>query len=265
MDDDRFVLVAQYIRPAERNSEHTSADYIELLLRMVGGNQSLLPAAQFVPAAEHFGLMSMLDRWVISKSFAWLNDHRHQLDNLGHCFINLSTQSLGDDEFADFLESQVGTLQLPVTKVCFEITEGASIRDMEAATDFVDRFKKLGCKFALDDFGHGFSSFSYLQILPIDIVKIDKSYVINALTDPASAAIVRAINDLSHGLGKISVAEGVESDLHRDFLYNLGVDYVQGHAIHSPEHLDDLVEQFGGDRVLGIPAAIQYGPLVNQH
>lgn len=245
MDEGRLLLVGQYIEVIDAKRHLSTGRSIELLLRMTDGSNRILPAAEFIPAAEQFGLMSMIDKWVVKEAFTWLNTNRLALSHLEVCYINLSAQSLGDEEFSQYLSDQLKSLQFPASQICFEITEGECIRDMETAIGFVERFRRSGCKFALDDFGHGFSSFNYLQSLPVDVVKIDKSYVTSAPYHASSAAIVRAIKDLSHAMGKVTIAEGVENNTHLSFLRALGVDYVQGHAVHRPQRLDELLKSMG--------------------
>ncbi|HEU5338935.1 MAG TPA: EAL domain-containing protein, partial [Sulfuricaulis sp.] len=156
--------------------------------------------------------------------------------------INLSGQSLGDEQFLDFVMQQVVQYRVDPQSICFEITETAAIANLTRARDFIARFKHLGCRFALDDFGSGLSSFGYLKSLSVDYLKIAGDFIEGMLEDPLHRAMVEAINQVGHVMGLITIAESVESPLLIDKLCEIGVDHAQGHGIDSPKPLHQVLQ-----------------------
>ncbi len=236
LHDDRFVLEAQSIVALD-NTE-ILGDHYELLVRMVDENGNRVPPGEFLPVAERFQLATDLDCWVVNSALGWLNNNPQQLRNTSLCSINLSGQSLSDENFAKFVELKFRQHNVPYEKICFEITETAVIGNLAGATQFINMFKGLGCQFALDDFGSGLSSFAYLKTLPVDILKIDGIFVRNMDTDSIDFAMVRTINEIAHLMGKRTVAEFVENQTIVQHLKEMGVDYAQGYAIGKPQALD---------------------------
>ncbi len=218
----------------------SSIQCCEFLVRMreTDKGKLILPGA-FIPAAERYGLMPALDRWVVARCFAHMVEQCLPLTNLGNgiVFINLSGATLNDAGFLSFVKTQLGHYGIAASRICFEITETAAIANLNHALAFIDGVKTLGCHVALDDFGSGLSSFSYLKTLPADFLKIDGAFVRDMLDDPMDAAIVDAINNIGHVAGLKTIAEFVESDAIRDRLVEMGVDYAQGYGIHKPEPL----------------------------
>jgi len=148
--------------------------------------------------------------------------------------INISGASIGEDGFLDFVRNQFTQFRIPHTQICFEITETTAITSLSKATDFMLALQRLGCRFALDDFGVGVSSFTYLKNLPVDFLKIDGSFVTDMLQNPVNYAMVEAIHRIGHIMGKKTIAESVESTEILDALRTIGVDYAQGFAIARP-------------------------------
>ena len=148
--------------------------------------------------------------------------------------------SVNDESFADFVLEQFSSMQAPTSKVCFEITETAAIANLENARDFMNRMKIIGCRFSLDDFGTGLSSYSYLRNLPVDYVKIDGVFVKDLHNNPSDYAVVRSINEIGHYLGKKTIAECVENDAILGQLREIGVDFAQGYFIEKPGLLANL-------------------------
>jgi diguanylate cyclase (GGDEF)-like protein len=212
----------------------------EFLVRMIDAesNRLVLPSA-FIPAAERYGLMPGLDRWVVSHCFAALAacHAARTVPNQGIAFVNLSGATLNDEGFLNHVRASLDATGLSADKVCFEITETAAIANLSNALAFIEGVKTLGCRVALDDFGAGLSSFSYLKTLPADFLKIDGAFIRDMLDDPMDAAIVEAINNIGHVAGLKTIAEFVESEAIRARLIEIGVDYAQGYAIHRPEAL----------------------------
>jgi len=238
LGEDRFRLYCQPIIPVAGGDE--GAHY-ELLLRMEDEEGHLVPPGNFLPAAERYNLATKLDRWVVGTGFDWLSRHPGQLESLGVCAINLSGQSLGDEEFLTFMVGQFEKVDIPPEKICFEITETAAIANLATATGFMVKLKELGCKFALDDFGSGLSSFAYLKNLPVDYLKIDGVFVKDIPDDPIDFAMVKSINEIGQLMGIKTIAEFVENDAILEKLRGLGVDYAQGYGIGKPRPLDELL------------------------
>ncbi len=208
-------------------------DHEEILVRLVDENGALIAPGAFLTAAERFGLMPALDRWVVTRSIALLSA------SPGRClFVNLSGTSLGDRTLLAEIEALVVASALPPGALTFEITETAAIADIAGLQLWARRLKELGCGFALDDFGTGFSSFAYLQALPVDLVKIDGSFVRDLDTNPTNRALVGAMVAISHALGKTVVAEMVERGNVADILRDLGVEYGQGWFWGRPERAE---------------------------
>ncbi|MEX0872981.1 MAG: PAS domain S-box protein [Aquisalimonadaceae bacterium] len=239
LDEDRFQLYQQRIVPlADTDS---SEMHYELLLRMRDEAGELVLPNAFLPAAERYNLASRLDRWVMLEALNWLAARPEHLRVLGTCSINLSGHSLGDEDFLDFVLMEIRNAKVPAEKLCFEITETAAIRNLSTATRFIRRLKDEGCRFALDDFGSGLSSFAYLKNLPVDYLKIDGVFIQDILDDPIDLAVVKSINDIGHVMGKQTIAEFVESVEIMERLKQIGVDFVQGYAIAAPASLASLI------------------------
>ncbi len=242
LDDDRFQLYVQPIIPVTRHSNE--AQHYELLVRMEDEAGNMVLPGVFLPAAERYNLSGRIDRWVISRAFQWFADHPGSLQRLFLCAINLSGLSLGDEDFLAFVKTQFSKWRIPPEKICFEITETVAIANLTDATVFIQSLKELGCRFALDDFGSGLSSFAYLKNLPVDFLKIDGVFVKDILDDPMDFAMVKSINEIGQLMGKQTIAEFVESEAILEKLREIGVDYAQGYGIGRPEPLEQLVEPF---------------------
>ncbi|MEZ5931554.1 MAG: EAL domain-containing protein [Alphaproteobacteria bacterium] len=230
LDNDRFVLYAQPILPlADRDGEGSR---IEVLLRMVRSNGTLIAPDSFIPAAERYGLMAEMDRWVIRQSFTMLASQPETRIN-----INLSGLSLNEASLIGFIKRLLRTLPIAPENVCFEITETAAIQSLSRTKSLIAKLKQIGCRFALDDFGSGLSSFSYLKQLPVDYLKIDGSFIRDFLSDHRSRSMVEAIHHVAKSLDLRTVAECVESEETAQMLHSIGIDFVQGFAVGRPEPL----------------------------
>lgn len=237
LDDDRLSLYAQSIRTLETASD----EHYELLVRMKGvQGESILPG-NFLPAAERYNLATHIDRWVIRSAFATFAGHPDFLQNVNHIFINLSGQSLADEGFEDFVSEQFELSGLKPEKICFEITETATIANMSAAKKFISTIKSLGCYFALDDFGSGLSSFGYLKNLQVDYLKIDGMFVKDMVEDEIDRAMVKSINEIGQLMSMLTIAEFVENDAILDIVSDIGVNYAQGYGISTPTPLETLI------------------------
>jgi diguanylate cyclase (GGDEF)-like protein len=232
VESSRFQLLVQDISPidASKNNERHG----ELLVRMLDEHGELVAPHTFLSAAERYNLMPAVDRWVIQRAFGALQDGVDALSSLDLCGINLSGQSLSDPELLDYVTDLLDTTAVPTDRLCFEITETAVVENFDAARAFIAALKTRGCRFALDDFGSGMSSYSYLKHLPVDYVKIDGSFVRGMLEDPIDRAVVESINQIGHELGMKTIAEYVENEEILAALVEVGVDYAQGSVIGEP-------------------------------
>lgn len=235
LEDDLFCLYKQIIVALER----TEGEHCEILIRMKDNNGCIISPDAFLPAAERYQLSNKIDRWVIRNVFQFFTSNPKHLKGLSLCSINLSGSSLSDPNLFSFIETQFKQTGMPSDKVCFEITETAAIANLSLATELMVRLKEYGCKFSLDDFGSGLSSFAYLKNLPVDFLKIDGFFVKDIVHDSMDLAMVKSINDIGHVLGKKTIAEFVENKQIMDTLYDLKVDYAQGYFTGKPKPIYD--------------------------
>jgi diguanylate cyclase (GGDEF)-like protein len=229
LEHDRFVLHFQPIM----NTDDGRLSHHEALLRMRDEGGELIAPGLFLPAAERFGLMQAIDRWVVGHAIHRLADDRSR----GHTHrlaINLSARVFGDVEFLEFLRELLERSAIDPRQLIFEITETAAISHMASARELIEQLKLLNCEVALDDFGSGFSSYSYLKHLPVDYLKIDGSFIQHLSRESVDQAIVQSINQVAHALGRQTVAEYVEDAHTLDLLRRYGVDYVQGYHLGKP-------------------------------
>lgn len=231
---DEFMLMAQ---PIVALGMPGAAPQFEILLRM-RRDGDLVPPGEFLGAAEHYHLMPAIDRWVVRHALALLHLHQPLVVSTGARFsINLSGQSLGDPDFAEFLERQVHAHPALGPHLTFEITETAAVGRLQPALALMRRLGELGCDFALDDFGAGASSFGYLRDLPVQKLKIDASFVRDLGSDKISEAMVRATREVAKTLGLTLVAEGVETEASRRALESMSIGHAQGFLFGVPQPL----------------------------
>jgi diguanylate cyclase (GGDEF)-like protein/PAS domain S-box-containing protein len=223
---------------AALDGAHATDSYCELLVRMIDETGQLTPPMAFIPAAERYQLMTTIDRWVLQSVLAALGRGGSCLDGFSICAVNLSGQSLCNENFLDFVLEQLAEHGVDPARLCFEITETSAIANLQRATDFIDRLSHMGCRFALDDFGSGLSSFAYLKDLNVEFLKIDGAFVRDLEVDPIDGAMVAAINQIGHVMGKKTIAEAVENDATLARLRAMGVDYAQGYGVARPLPLD---------------------------
>ena len=230
LEANRFCLYYQKIVAI---APKATVQHYEILLRMMGENGEIFGPNQFIPAAERYGLITEIDRWVITHFFSnYHNLAKQQVETF--YAINLSGASIGNNRFLSFLIEQFSLYPVPPQNICFEITETAVITNFDQARHFISALKKLGCRFALDDFGSGLSSFAYLSNLPVDYLKIDGAFVKNISDDLVSQTIVQAFNQIAHAMNFETIAEFVEDEMILKKLQEIGVDYAQGYAIARP-------------------------------
>lgn len=241
LEENRFVLFYQRIEPLQ---SRPSGMRCELLLRMVDEDGEIVPPMAFIPAAERYNLMGQIDRWVVRRALSTFGDLAAQTGAVECDFsINLSGQSLCDDSFLPLITQQIEQSGWPPERICFEITETAAIANLSRATRFIQALSAQGCRFALDDFGSGLSSFGYLKNLPVNFLKIDGSFVRDISHDPMDFALVESINQIGHVVGIETIAEYVTGPKVMEMLRRIGVDHAQGHWIHAPAPLAELLEQ----------------------
>jgi EAL domain-containing protein (putative c-di-GMP-specific phosphodiesterase class I) len=207
----------------------------EVLVRMRETDGSITPAGVIVAAAENNGRAAVLDRWVLSNTLAWLERHHDAMPTTRFVTMNLSGASLNDERFTQDAFAMLAGCPRATERLCIEITEGVALHDLDNTRRFIDRVRGYGAKVALDDFGAGYTSFSYLKELPADALKIDGSFIVNVNAHPANLAIVEAIVELGRNLGMKSIAEWAEDCATVAALASIGVDYVQGYAVAHPQ------------------------------
>lgn len=235
LENDDFTLYAQSIL-AVNHSERPS---YELLIRMIEDDKLITPNL-FLPASERFDLSINIDRWVVRKAFSWLSSKPDILLNVGCIFINLSGKTIGQKPFLDYVINMFDEYKIPPGKICFEITETTAIFNLSEAVSFINDLKSIGCYFAIDDFGSGVASFAYLKTLPVDYLKIDGTFIRDICENDVNLAMVKSINEISHVMGKKTIAEFVEDEATFEMLKSIGVDYAQGYALGRPFPMENI-------------------------
>ncbi|MDX1756081.1 MAG: EAL domain-containing protein [Marinobacter sp.] len=238
LDGNRLLLNAQQLAPTTPGSGELR---YEILIRMADDDGRVVTAADFLPAAERFGVMHELDRWVIRTVLDRLTAAPQHLEQLAACHINLASRSFDQPDFAAYVASLLQQREFPGNKLCFEITEETTVHHLVDVQSFMNQLSGLGCHFVLDNFGSSLTSFSYMRGLPVDKLKIDGAYMKELLQDDTELATVRAIHDICHSMGIKTICSFVESEQVASALRKLGIDYLQGHAIHPPCPLDQLL------------------------
>ena len=219
---------------------HASLNF-EVLVRMRGRNGDLVSADRLIPAAEGYGRTGIIDRWVMSTTLEWINAHLPRLSNTQFVCMNLNGASLNDGRFVRDAFDMLERMPRAASRLCIEITESVALHDLGNTRHFIDRVRGCGAKVALDDFGAGYTSFSYLRDLPADVLKIDGSFIVNMVAHPANVAIVEAIVSLALSLGMKTIAEWAEDNVTVQTLSDIGVDYVQGYAIARPQRPEHIL------------------------
>jgi diguanylate cyclase (GGDEF)-like protein len=241
LGNDSFRLDAQPILPLRANYGRPR---FELLIRMLGDRGEIIPPGKFLSAAERYQLMPTVDRWVVQRACDLLGKHSASVgEDIARFAINLSGQSLQDDSFLGFVIDRIKASNLPPGVLCFELTETATIGNLVKAQNFMRSLQDLGCQFALDDFGTGVSSLAYLKDLSVNYLKIDGSFVRDAITNSRSESMIKAIAQLAKVMCMETIAEYVETDVLRARMADLGVDYGQGFAMGRAQPLEELLRE----------------------
>ena len=235
--DDRLCLFAQPIVPLQGNDQH--APWYEILLRVVADDGEVVSPGLLIPAAERYGQMASIDRWVIDKTlkeFQALSEHSEI-----RLSLNLSGISISSGDIPNYIVSKFDEYEVLADRICFELTETATVKSVSQVLDLMGRLKERGCHFALDDFGSGVSSFKYLKQFPFDFLKIDGSLIQDIATDSTDTAMVRAIEQLSASLGLKSIAEWISNSEVDQMVTSLGIDYGQGFLYGKPIPIDRVI------------------------
>lgn len=254
IENDKLILYCQRILPLMNNND--SGQHWEILIRMLSESGEIVPPAAFIPAAERYDIMPAIDRWVVDRVFATLSNCQSTfISESSIMAINLSGNTINDDTFLGFVKEKLAQYSIKPECICFEITETSAISKLTKAIHFIKELKSVGIQFALDDFGSGLSSFSYLKNLPVDYLKIDGSFVKDIETDPIDYAMVKSINEIGHVMGIQTIAEFVENDNILARLRALGVNYGQGYGIERPMPLNDMMMMI--DKVTNLSTRFQ--------
>jgi len=237
LEDDRFQLCQQPILGVANNKR----DHLEILLRMIDENGDMILPGAFMPAAERYGLMLEIDRWVINKVFEFMgrDDPADPIKSTDRVIaINLSSDSINDGTLLDYILQKKAKHNISLTNVCFEVTETVAISNLSKATVFINELKNYGCQFALDDFGSGLSSFSYLKNLPVNYLKIDGSFVKDVSRDEIDRAMVESIQQIGKVMKLRTIAKHVEDEQTLKILREIGIDCAQGYYLGRPEAIE---------------------------
>ena len=238
IDNDGFVLHAQPIVGICANG----IPRYELLLRMLGDDGELIPPAAFIDNAERFDLIGSIDRWVLRNAVKLLRDYTEA----GHALslaVNLSGKTMNDPNLAEDLAAMIAKHPIPDGRLIVEVTETAAIVNIERARDLAAELRRLGCRFALDDFGAGFASFYYLKHLKFDYLKIDGEFITKLTDNKTDQLVVKALVDVAHGLGTNTIAEFVGDDATLQQLRELGIDYGQGYHLGRPGPISERLPE----------------------
>ena len=235
-DEDRFTLYHQKIVPLQQSGDETPIS--ELLVRLIDEQGQLVGPGSFIPAAERFGLIAEIDRWVLATALRRLARNGGAADRQRPCFtLNISGFSLGATDFLDQVIQEFEATGVDPAQILFEITETAAIADLTRAQRFLSALRGMGCRFILDDFGKGLSSLGYLKNLPLDFLKIDGGFVRNMTVDPIQTALVASIHEIGDVMGLRTIAESVEDEATLESVRRIGIDYAQGYLLGKPEPL----------------------------
>jgi Amt family ammonium transporter len=236
VEENRLEL---FFQPIVAIGSQAAPRFHELTVRLRGDDGELVPPSEFIPAAERYNVMSVIDRWVVLQAVGLLRERQQRGAALPQLAVNLSGTSLNEESFLDFLLQNVGDAQI-AGALCFEITETAAVTNLTDAIHFMRELQARGCKFALDDFGSGISSFLYLKTLPVDFLKIEGQFINQIADDPVDRSMVEAICKVGKALGIATVAESVETAAVLAELERIGVDFVQGYFMARPRPLAEL-------------------------
>jgi len=238
LEEKMFRLYVQPIKSLVYQLE--SMEHFEVLIRLEDKDGKIISPMAFIPPAERYGMMQRIDRWVIEEVFKEYTKLHEQSNKLYSFSINLSGTSLTDASLGDFIEKMFERYNVPFKSICFEVTETAAVSNLNTALKFINRLRELGCKFSLDDFGSGLSSFSYLQNMPVDYLKVDGAFVRDIDVNEVNRAMVKSINEISHVMGMKTICEFVENKEVENALKEMDVDFAQGFLYSKPKSISTL-------------------------
>jgi diguanylate cyclase (GGDEF)-like protein/PAS domain S-box-containing protein len=239
--ENRLFLEAQLIQPLNARADGgEQLPHYELLVRMRDEAGRTVPPGAFLPAVERYNLSVRYDKWVIAAALKWIRDNPDTQTRVARFFINLSRDSVADTDTSEYIRQSLAATGVDPRRIGFETSEGIAIGNLGKANQLITTLRRMGCAFGLDDFGSGVSSFAYLKALGADYLKIDGMFVGNISQDRVDHAMVRSINDIGHVMGKLVIAEAVESESVLEKLREIGVDYAQGFAVGVPRPLQEL-------------------------
>lgn len=253
IDRGRLALMGQPIATIRPVAGAADPAYFEVLVRLLDEDDQHVSPSEFLSAAERYQMMEELDRWVVSNTLALLSPSVPALAGTGTRFaINLSGQSLGSEPFLGFVQEQLECSGVPPEMICFEITETVAVANLQRAQAFMHTLRRSGCRFSLDDFGTGLSSFAYLKLFPVDTLKIDGSFIRDLATNVVSQSVVAAISEVARVMQLETVAEFVEDHAALDLLGKLGITRAQGYLLGEPGLLSARLEALGGKPSPGV-------------
>jgi len=233
--DNRISLACQKIQPLHNQPDGL---HFEMLLRLKAADDKLINPTSFIPSAERYGLSSALDERALDLTLGWLDANPGIRHDMRLCSLNLSSATFANVENADLFISKIQRSGVAPAKLCFELTETATIANLSSASDFMHKLAEVGCRFSIDDFGSGLSSFAYLRKLPVDFLKIDGLLVKGILDDATDYTLVKSINEMSKSMGTRTVAQHIESPRLLNAVRDIGIDFAQGFHIGEPELIE---------------------------
>jgi EAL domain-containing protein (putative c-di-GMP-specific phosphodiesterase class I) len=246
LEESQFRLYAQPIVPLALTAG-AEPGFWEVFLRLEDADAGLLPAGAFLPAAERYNLMSVIDHWVVRHTISLLAGWQPRADqqSLPPCCINLGAESIRDERLIGLIRERLQVDRLAPSSLCFEVSEQAVLADLAQAVSFTRELRDLGCRVALDDFAGGLSSLHYLKALPLDLLKLSPAVIRDLEADPLQAVVARAATQAGRVLGIPIVAKAADTGAALDALRALGVDFAQGFALAAPRPIEDLIAEAG--------------------
>lgn len=226
--NNQLELLCVPVKPIQER--HRSLNQYEVMISVQDENGVQIPPIEYLQAAENFNRMYMIDRWTIEQLVTWLAEHPDEAAGINRFILRLSGHAINDDSLLAYIFEQAREKDVPVKKLCFELNETSAIRNLEDAADFMHEMRSLGCQFVLSDFGTGQSSFEYLKVLPVDFVKIDRSFIAGLHTSSADYALVKSIQEIAHFMAKKTIAEHCPNNNVWEILRTIGIDFVVGES-----------------------------------
>ncbi|OZG74937.1 signal transduction protein [Hahella sp. CCB-MM4] len=243
LDDERLLLRCQKIIPLR--SDSTVGTQHEILLSIYDDDGQLIPASKFIRAAENYKRMQEVDRWVVGHMLDWMVNNHRKISQIGGLSINLSGHSLNDESLLEFIFERLTKQDSPIEKITFELTEASAISNLHNISDFIQELQEYGCRFCLGNYGSGVASYQYLKQLPVDMIKIDGTFIRELEKDQNDQMMVRSMTEMAHYLNREVIAPQVETKEAFEVLKQLGVDYAQGYYIERPKSLANLWSSLG--------------------